>query len=218
MTRFALLLASLFALTSVHAQSPATVASCATAKPGAAWAAGTFLPCTAAAIYVAQPLAAAAIINDMRCPVPSGTCAFSWQTASSVLPTDQVWVKSTASPNGTWVEASTLALTGTITTTKTAANLSWTAPTQTASGAALPAGLALTYDIYRGANTTALTKLTNVSALAYVDPAGSAVPTTYYYAVSATCSTCTESAESAVVSITIAAPALQTGSPVLSVH
>ena len=98
-----------------------------------------------------------------------------------------------------------------------AANLTWTAPTTDTSGK--PLAVPLTYNVYRGTSATALTKLTNVSALTYTDPAGSATPTTYYYAVSATCASCTESAESAIVSAVLAAPPLTPANPTnLAIH
>jgi len=217
MTRFALLLAALclFAGPTLHAQ---TVASCPTATAGSNWATGAWLPCTPGATYIAQPIPASAIINDMRCPLPAGTpgtCTFSWQLSTAVLPTDQVWVQTTAAPAGTWVMASTLNLPSAIipVSNPNTAILTWVAPTTTAAGAPLPAGIALTYNVYRGMSATTLTKLTNVSALTYTDPAGSTTPTTYFYAVTATCSTCTESAESAIVSKTIVAAALKTAAP-----
>jgi hypothetical protein len=91
------------------------------------------------------------------------------------------------------------------------ATLTWAAPTANTNGT--PITVPLTYNVYRGSSATTLTKLTNVSALTYVDPAGSATPTTYYYAVTAICAGCTESADSGVVSDTIAAPALTPGAP-----
>jgi hypothetical protein len=87
-----------------------TVASCATATPGTAWAAGAWLPCKSSMAYVAQPVAGSAPVSDMRCPVPpaTGACVYSWQIAAGVKSTDQIWVKTAAKPNGTWVNASTL--------------------------------------------------------------------------------------------------------------
>jgi hypothetical protein len=97
------------------------------------------------------------------------------------------------------------------------ATLTWSAPTTNTSGS--PITVPLTYNVYRGASAATLLKLTNVSALTYVDPAGSATPTTYFYAVTATCAGCTESADSGVVSDTIAAAALTPGAPgSLAVH
>jgi hypothetical protein len=216
MKRYAFLGLALLACVSVHAQ---TVASCPTATAGAAWAANAWLPCTPAATYIAQPVPATAIINDMRCPA-TGACALSWQNSSAVLPTDQVWVQTTAAPTGTWVLASTLKLGAPITPIPPSAYdaqavVSWTAPASFTDGTSIT--MPLTYNLYRGTSATALTKLTNVSALTYTDPAGSATPTTYYYAVTATCSTCAESAQSGVVSKTIAAPKLTPGAPAATI-
>ena len=184
-----------------------TVASCQTSG---VWPTGSFLPCTSVT-YITQPIPATANVADMRCPA-TGACAFSW--TPSVLPTDQVWAKTTALPAGTWVLASTLTFAGAGTPApKAQAVLTWIAPTTDVSGNPLPAGLGLTYNVYRGSSATSLTKLTNVSALTYTDPAGSTTPTTYFYAITATCATCTESAESAIVSATLAAPALKPAVP-----
>jgi hypothetical protein len=91
-----------------------------------------------------------------------------------------------------------------------AAVLTWTAPTQNTDGTTITAPL--TYNVYRGASATALTKLTSVSALTYTDPAGSATPTTYFYAITAV-EAGVESVDSGVVSKTIAAAALTPGAP-----
>jgi hypothetical protein len=89
--------------------------------------------------------------------------------------------------------------------------LTWTAPTTNTNGT--PIIVPLTYNVYRGSSITTLRKLTTVAALTYTDPAGSATPTTYYYAVTATCAACTESADSGIVSDTIAAPPLTPAAP-----
>lgn len=96
------------------------------------------------------------------------------------------------------------------------ATLTWAAPAVDNQGN--PLTVPLSYNVYRGAAATNLTKLTNTTALTYVDPAGSSTPTLYYYAITATCTSCVESAQSNVVSDTIAAPALATAAPVLTVH
>src|SRR3984957_8477633 len=82
-----------------------TVSSCPTATPGTVWSKGAWLPCSTTVAYIAQPVATTAVVSDMRCPIPpaTGACVFSWQLGPKVLPTDGVWVKSTAFPNGTWV-------------------------------------------------------------------------------------------------------------------
>jgi hypothetical protein len=97
-----------------------------------------------------------------------------------------------------------------------AAVLTWTAPLADASGQ--PLTVALTYNIYRGASASTLTKLSNTALLTYTDP-GSATVMTYFYAVTATCSSCTESADSGVVSATIQASTLTPAAPAhLTVH
>jgi hypothetical protein len=100
------LLALVVVLLGAPAAFAQTAASCPTAQPGGLWAKNAWLPCSASPVYVAQPVAATTLVSDMRCPA-SG-CVFSWQLGPNVLPTDQVWVKSTAHPAGTWVKASTL--------------------------------------------------------------------------------------------------------------
>lgn len=91
--------------------------------------------------------------------------------------------------------------------------VSWQAPTVDSAGN--PLTIALTYNLYRGTSATQLTKLASVAGLSYTDPAGSATPTTYFYAVTATCPVCTESAESAIVSATLQASAIQPAAPVM---
>jgi len=83
-----------------------TVSSCPIATPGTVWSAGAWLPCSTTVAYVAQPVAPTSPVSDMRCTA-SG-CVYSWQLGPNVLPNDQVWAKTTAKPNGTWVFASTL--------------------------------------------------------------------------------------------------------------
>jgi hypothetical protein len=85
-----------------------TVASCPTATPGSTWNPKTqWLECSDLT-YIAEPVPATSLINDMRC---NGACVFSWVLPTNVLPTDQTWVKTTAKPNGEWVPSSTLKLT-----------------------------------------------------------------------------------------------------------
>jgi hypothetical protein len=83
-----------------------TVSNCPTATPGSVWSKSVFLPCSTAVDYLPQPLSKSAIISDLRCA--ASNCQGSWQRGSNVRSTDQVWVKTTAYPSGTWVEASTL--------------------------------------------------------------------------------------------------------------
>lgn len=204
--------------------SAQTVASCPTAAAGSAWPSGSWLPCSSPATYLsatsAQPVSATALVSDMRCPA-AGACVFTWQPASAVLPTDGVWAVTAAAPTGQWVLAKPPNFVTQTTPPPSAtydaqAVISWTAPPAFTDGTSI--NVPLTYNVYRGTSPTALTKLTSVTGLTYTDPAGSATPTTYYYAISATCSSCTEGAESALVNKTIAAPALKPGAPAATIH
>jgi hypothetical protein len=87
-----------------------TVSSCPTATPGTVWSKGEWLPCSTTVVYIAQPVPATAPVSDMRCPIApaTGVCVFSWQLGPKVLPTDQVWVETTAKPKGIWDAASRL--------------------------------------------------------------------------------------------------------------
>jgi hypothetical protein len=125
----------------------------------------------------------------------NGGTSFSWVAVTSLLPVTPPVISPPALP--------------------ASAVLTWTAPTTDVNGN--PLTVPLTYNVYRGAAATTLTLLTNVSAMTYTDPAGSSTPTTYFYAVTATCASCVESADSGVVSTTIAAPALQPSAPTLTV-
>jgi hypothetical protein len=93
-----------------HAAQAQSVSTCPTAAAGTVWAKGAWLPCSTSVAYIAQPVPSTTLASDMRCPISpaTGACVFSWQLGPNVLPTDQVWVKTTALPNGTWVKASTL--------------------------------------------------------------------------------------------------------------
>ena len=102
---FLILAAWLLAPSMVEAQ---TVSSCPTATSGSVWSKGAWLPCPTTVAYIAQPVPVAALVGDMR--FTSGGLVFSWQPGKSILPADLVWVKTTASPAGTWVHASTLQL------------------------------------------------------------------------------------------------------------
>jgi hypothetical protein len=124
---------------------------------------------------------------------------------------------SKASATAAWSAGTTVSPLPAMPTYLAQATLTWIAPTLNTNGTPITAPL--TYNVYRGSSATTLTKLTNVSALTYVDPAGSATPTMYYYAVTAICAGCTESADSGVVSDTIAAATLTPGAPSgLAVH
>jgi len=183
---------------SAHAQ---TVATCPTAVAGSAWPAGKWMPCVPAVSYIAQPIPATAIVNDMRCPI-APACVFSWQNPAKVLPTDQVWIKTSALPNGTWVKASTLNL---VPPYMAPAVVSWTAPTANTDNSPLTdlAG----YNVYEGASPTALAKIATVPASALIYTLQMGVGT-MYFAVTALNSDSppAESAQSAVVSKSLAAP------------
>lgn len=192
-----------------------TVATCPSATPGAVWGANTWLPCSAV-VYASVPVAATAVVADMHGSV------FSWMLASNVLAADEVWAENSTVTAGSWLTAvpPNFSFTPSGPVTPPVANgsqavVSWTAPANFTDGT--PVNVPLTYNVYRGTSAAALTKLTNVTGLTYTDPAGSATPITYFYAITATCPTCTESAQSNVVSKTIAAPALQAGAPAATI-
>lgn len=171
----------------------AQVATCPTAVPGP-WATGTFLPCTAV-VYVAMPVPATAIVSDLRGAVGS------WQLASSVLPTDQVWAQTTAVPAGTWVSGLTVA-----SPIGSTATLSWTAPTLNTDGSALT-NLA-SYNIYQGA-----TKLASVLAPATSYVISGLAPGTYTWTVTAVNSAAAESAPSTPATGTVTPPVVVPSTP-----
>jgi hypothetical protein len=128
-----------------------------------------------------------------------------------------VWQKNTA---GDWYSKTATSWSAATTVSPlpasvpTQAVLNWTAPATDTNGA--PISVPLTYNVYRGLNATSMAKLTNVSGLSYIDPAGSTSPTTYFYAVTAV-QAGHEGAQSNVVSGTIAAPTLTPTAPTLAV-
>jgi fibronectin type 3 domain-containing protein len=85
--------------------------------------------------------------------------------------------------------------------------VTWSAVTAFTNGAAVT--IPLTYNIYRGPSTTALVQIGSSTTLGYTDTAVAA-GTTYFYAITATCTGCTESAKSVVVS---GVPVVQTLTP-----
>lgn len=194
---------------SAHAQ---TAATCATAAPGTVWTPTTFLACNGTVTYVAQPIPANNITNDMRCVAGTSTCVFSWMLASNILPTDQVWVKTTAAPNGVWVAASTLKIASTappiITSTAT---LAWVAPTQNTDGSALT-NLA-SYNIYQGATAASLVKVANVAAPAASYAITGLVPGSYAWSVTAVNTAGAESAQSNIATATVTAPVVTPPTP-----
>jgi hypothetical protein len=96
-----------------------------------------------------------------------------------------------------WTVLSTLNLGVTPPPIKVQMTVTWTPVTAFTSGALIT--VPLTYNVYRGLTATALAQVGSTGALLFNDTA--VVPsTTYYYAITATCSGCTESAKSAVVS------------------
>jgi hypothetical protein len=86
-------------------------------------------------------------------------------------------------------------------------SLTWSAVTISTTGIALPTPV--TYNVYRAAtpvHATVMTKLASgIATPAYTDLAVT-VGATYYYAVTATCPGCVESAQSAVVAGTVEQP------------
>lgn len=192
--RILALLGLLLAASAAQAQTP-NVGSCPTAIPGAVWAANSFQPCSTTPLYIAQPVSATAIISDMRCTA-AGVCTFTWQTASNVLATDQVW---TGTPTtGTWAKASTINgpwNTPNPPTNVTVAHLSWTPSTLDTTGKALTSQV--TYSVWKGSTPTTVTNLvTTTTALAATDSITSSVPVTVYYSVSANCAVnCLDSAK-----------------------
>jgi hypothetical protein len=83
-------------------------------------------------------------------------------------------------------------------------SLTWTAVTLSTTGASLPTPV--TYNVYRGNAAGTIAQLTTgVKTPAYTDNAVT-VGATYYYAVTATCPGCVESAQSAVVAGTVEQP------------
>lgn len=176
-----------------------TVATCASATPGTAFATGQWLPCTPPAIYLVP--AQGQIVAKLN----SGSGA-GWVLSSTLLPTDYVWAETVAVPAGAWVKVSTLAFAPPYTAR---ASISWTAPTANTDGSALTdlAG----YKVYSGPSATTLTVLAGVGlVLAYQSNVG--VGTTYF-SVTAVNSAGTESVRSATVSKTVAAPTAKVPKP-----
>jgi hypothetical protein len=89
------------------------------------------------------------------------------------------------------------------------ATVSWTAPTSMTAGD--PITVPLTYNLYRGQNATALILVKSVTALTTTDTVPAAG--TYWYAVSATCASCIESAKSAAVSALVSASTIVSPAP-----
>jgi hypothetical protein len=78
----------------------------------------------------------------------------------------------------------------------------------------IAASVPITYNVYRGSSATTLAKLAGgISSTTYTDPISSATPVTYAYAVTATCAGCTESADSPVVTVTVAAGSVTCNAP-----
>ncbi len=199
-------------LIGAYAQSQ-TVASCSSAASGTVWPIATFLPCTPAAVYVAQPLPAATIINDMRCTPGVTACAFKWTNQAGVLPTDQVWVIPAGATAGQWTAASNVKwATSTPPPPGTStATLSWTPPIANTDGTPLT-NLA-SYNVYQGPSATALTKVASVAAPASSYAVTGLAPGTYTFGVTAVNSAGVESAQGNNPSATISPPATVPGSP-----
>jgi len=135
---------------------------------------------------------------------------------SAMSETAFVLTSSDGGKTTSWQEIKTVLAGAQVTPPKTPiylanATMTWTPPTTDTLGRTL--SLPLTYNVYRGASATTLTKLTSVSVPQYSDPATNATPMTFYYAVTATCGSCVESGKSGVVSATIASGSVKTGPP-----
>lgn len=172
-------------LGAVPALAQNSVATCPTATTASAWANGTFLPCATASAYVAVPVPAATVVGVLRNSVGS------WQRASAVLATDQVWQKTTAVPTGQWALAPGLVAVATVppvtppvTTppgTGATVTLSWAPPTTNTDGSALT-DLA-SYNILMGTSATALSQLANLPSPASSYSVQGLSPGTYWFAV-----------------------------------
>lgn len=188
-----------------------TVATCPTAIAGSAWTAGKWMPCAQTVTFIAQPVPATTIVSDMRCPT-TGACALSWRLPATVLPTDQIWVKTTAIPAGTWIKASTLTFAPVTPPYTAPAVLAWTAPTANTDGTPLTD---LTgYNVYEGVSPTTLAKIATLpaTALTYVLQMGVG---TMYFALTAINSANPpgESVQSAIVSKSLALPTAAVPNP-----
>jgi len=90
--------------------------------------------------------------------------------------------------------------------------LTWSPVTTAAAGGPLPA--AVTYNVYRGSSATTLAKLAGgIAGTTYTDTINNVTPVTYAYAVTATCAGCTESTDSPVVTVTVAAGSVTCSAP-----
>lgn len=116
-----------------------------------------------------------------------------------VTGTPSTWFVRTSTNGGTswtWTLISSLGA-GTSTTTPVSITVSWTAPTTYTTGA--PIGTTpITYNLYKGTSATTLTKVGSVAATSYVDSQVT-TGTQYFYAVTATCAGCAESAKTPAV-------------------
>lgn len=199
LTMLLILVLSILIGTPARAAAP-TVATCPAQTAGTVWAANTWLPCPTV-VYVAIPVPAAAIVADMS----AGGTPVTWQLASAVLTTDNVW-------NGTvWLPATSanFSFVGSATVPPppftTTAVLSWTAPTANVDGST-PANLA-GYNVYSGPSITGLTLLTSVglTQLSYTATVG--VGTTYFTVTAFSPDTPPlESTQPAAVAKTVVAP------------
>lgn len=120
------------------------------------------------------------------------------------------YVKITNDEGATWTWAPLASLTAPASTpvAPMTATLSWVAPTTDTTGA--PLTVPLTYNVYRGATTTALIFLKNVSGLTTTDVV--TLPGVYWYAVTALNGTA-ESVKSAAVSAQISAGTVVSPAP-----
>jgi hypothetical protein len=179
-----------------------SVAVCPSAAPGTTWSATNFLPCASTVTYASVPLAMTAIVSDMNCSTTP--CTFTWQKLSSVPLTDQTWVKTTAIPAGTWVQAGTIATT-TPPLVNASVTVSWSPVTTDTTGKALTC--AVTYNVYQGLSATSLPTVTPIAiGTSVILTTGLTIGVANYFTVTAVCGN-VESAQPTPVSLVIASAA-----------
>lgn len=132
-----------------------------------------------------------------------------WRLASTLADTDQVYSQTLDK----WVVKSTFSWT-TPTTTSSAATTATSAAASSSTGTAAVSWAAVatatSYSVYSGSSATSLTKLADTTATSYT--ATGLAPGTWYFAVTAS-NSAGESAQSATVSKTIAAPIVAPPAP-----
>jgi hypothetical protein len=215
------LLVALIASVAVAATSPpnsvviAPSTAVLTDAAGNTWGINASAPCTAT--WAPAGTTSEVVINGTLDATSCKVTEIAIDSTGLVWQFNGVEWYSRASPTAAWSGGTTTSPLPVTPTYLAQATITWSAPLVNADGS--PISGPLTYDIYRGSTATALTKLTSVSALTYVDPAGSPTPTTYYYAVAANYAGGNPGAETNVVPDTIAAAVLVPGVPTgLAVH